>query len=65
MDVNETLRQLRQLIVDQELADDSEDAAQLGWQAAELFRGLDEHLSKGGLLPTKWNKDRLLLKVGD
>lgn len=56
MDVNETLRKLRQLIVDQELADDDSEAASLGWEAAELFRGLDEWLSKGGFLPTDWSR---------
>jgi hypothetical protein len=62
MDVNETLRRLRQLIVDQELADSSEESAKLGWEAAELFRALDEWLSKGGFLPDDWSARAVLAR---
>lgn len=48
MDPNETLRQLRG-----ELATDR---AFIGEPVKELFEALDEWLTKGGFLPTEWER---------
>ncbi len=51
MDVNETLRRLREAIQNEQIAGDGSYADEI----AELFAALDEWLTRGGALPSDWN----------
>lgn len=65
MDPNEALRMIRELVdataadLDDEHAADVTDDVERSGRATELvdtFRGLDEWLSRGGFLPTEWQR---------
>lgn len=62
MDPNETLRRIRELIMDlPNYAPGDEPAAEL----AVLFIDLDEWLSKGGFLPSAWLSGRVVINRED
>lgn len=62
MDVNETLRRLREAVAQWTLANGTDAALHAADDAVQAFIDLDEWLSKGGFLPTEWNANRLPLK---
>lgn len=55
MDVNETLRALRDALQDWHRFDDPMDALNAADKVIESFESLDAWLSKGGFLPNEWN----------
>lgn len=67
MDPNAALAEIRKLV---ERASDLEsfprpDPAELLTELAEAVEGLDEWLSKGGFLPTAWNKQTLIWTLSE
>lgn len=69
MDPDETLRRIRQLLLDLERAEATEDRSaahryaaglsgrvSIGVELAELVEGMDMWLSRGGALPRAWRK---------
>lgn len=54
MDVNETLRILREAKADYWRADTYEDATEAANRAMEAYESLDEWLSRGGFPPAEW-----------
>lgn len=61
MDPNEALNRLRHALLDYRLAQDQEnsmDAQTHAEDIADAAEVLDEWLSKGGFLPTSWEKLR-------
>lgn len=68
MDPNETLKQLRALVIQERDTRDLTDAsatratlaelADLAGELGELFDALDTWLANGGFLPANWNKRR-------
>lgn len=59
MDPNETLKMIRELAEFAANPNRSALASKASlWEAVELFKELDEWLSKGGFLPDAWNRDR-------
>lgn len=58
MDVNETLRLMREAIAQWHLRGDTEGALAAADQAIEAAHDLDEWFSRGGYLPRDWNHAR-------
>lgn len=62
MDVNETLRQLREALAQWHLRGDVEGALAAADAIAEKAHALDEWLSKGGFLPEDWSARAVLAR---
>lgn len=64
MDVNETLRELREALAQWHLRGDVEGALAAADTIATRAQALDEWLSAGGFLPDGWNRDHASHRVG-
>jgi len=56
MDINETLRRIRELRALASVTKFKEDHFIFTTEIVELFDALDENLSKGGFLPNDWRR---------
>lgn len=56
MDVNATLARLRELVKEIDAAADNEHKADIADEFADLIDGLDQWITRGGFLPSAWQR---------